>query len=51
MTDIVQSVKIKTKGDISGIMRIVNEIRQKPNSCLPHFESQNVQEVQWAWGL
>ena len=35
----------KSKGDISGIIRIVNEIRQKPNSCLPHFESQNLPEV------
>ena len=39
------SVEIKTKGDISGIIGIVNEIRQKPNSCPPHFEIQNVQET------
>ena len=51
MAEIVPSVKIKTKGDISGIMRIVNEIRQKPNSCLPHFESQNVKEMQWVLDL
>ena len=51
MAEMVPSVKIKTKGDISGIITIVNEIRQKPNSCLPHFESQNVQEAAVGFGF
>ena len=41
MVGIMPSVKIKTKGDISGIIGIVNEIRQKSNSVhLPHLKDQ-----------
>ena len=41
MVEIVPSVKIKTKWDISGIIGIVNGIRQKPNSVhLPHLKDQ-----------
>ena len=39
MAEIVPSVKIKTKGDMIGIMGIVNDNKTKDEQChLLHFE-------------
>ena len=38
MAEIVQSVKIGEKGDMMGIIKIVNDNKTNLNSCLPHFE-------------
>ena len=46
MAEIVPSVKIKTKGDISGINGKFNEIRQNLNSCLLKWKGENVNEMQ-----
>ena len=44
MTDIMPRVKIKTKGDISGIMRNVNDNKTMMNNVhLPHLKAKKVQ--------
>ena len=44
MAEIVPSVKIKTKWDISGIMRNVNDNKTMMNNVhLPHLKAKKVQ--------